>query len=321
MAYIRTRIIIISDTHGSSLDRQGIPLQPADVAIHCGDLTDGSKLDEYRKTLALLRDLEAPLKLVIPGNHDFSLDGPALQAKVNDAEQELPKELVEREYGSPQIIQKLFDDERATGIFLLKEGTHTFTLQNGAQLKVYASPYTPSLGAWGFQYHPDHGHAFDVEPDTHIAITHAPPKGVLDYTYGRERAGCPYLFAAVAKAKPLLHCFGHIHEGWGAKLVRWKGSGTGSEPTHMTAIDNEDSVPIEKLADLRQGPFDDDERRVHKANRLAELERQKCAIISDHLSDVPHSRPSKHTLFVNASIESSETFPQRPWLVDIDLPE
>jgi 3',5'-cyclic AMP phosphodiesterase CpdA len=83
---IRTRILILSDTHGHSLfDPQTKPdeaqryafhkpLPSADVAIHCGDLTLCSHVKEYQKTFDVMRSIAAPLKLVIPGNHDCSMD-------------------------------------------------------------------------------------------------------------------------------------------------------------------------------------------------------------------------------------------------------
>lgn len=201
-----------------------------DVAIHCGDLTDGSKLEEYRTTIDLLSQLKAPLKLVIAGNHDFTMDLPAFKKKVEEVTQDLEPELLAREYGLPGQVHKLFEEAKEEGIVLLDEGTHQFNLDNGAQLTVYASPYTPSMGQWGFQYHPNKGHEFDIGSNVDIAITHGPPKGVMDYTYGKERAGCSDLFTAIANARPLMHCFGHIHEGWGARLVTWK-EGI-SQPTH-----------------------------------------------------------------------------------------
>lgn len=83
---IRTRLLILSDTHGHSLfDPQTRPdeaqryafhepLPSADVAIHCGDLTMGSHVKEYQTTFDVMRSIDAPLKLVIPGNHDCSMD-------------------------------------------------------------------------------------------------------------------------------------------------------------------------------------------------------------------------------------------------------
>jgi predicted MPP superfamily phosphohydrolase len=61
------------------------PLQHADVAIHCGDLADGSKLEEFRTAIQLLKDINAPLKLVISGNHDFTMDIPAYEKKAAEA--------------------------------------------------------------------------------------------------------------------------------------------------------------------------------------------------------------------------------------------
>ncbi|KAI0133555.1 hypothetical protein BJ170DRAFT_606663 [Xylariales sp. AK1849] len=59
----------------------------------------------------------------------------------------------------------------------------------------------------------------------------------MDYTDSKQRAGCPHLFGAIRRAKPLLHCFGHIHEGWGSKLVTWRDK-ISERPSHFTDIDN-----------------------------------------------------------------------------------
>ena len=69
---VRTRLLILSDTHGVSLSASDFPDQRADVVIRCGDLTDESKLYEFRTIIQLLKDIDAPLKLAIAGNHDFT---------------------------------------------------------------------------------------------------------------------------------------------------------------------------------------------------------------------------------------------------------
>lgn len=120
---------------------EDMPLQRADIAIHCGDLTDGSKLEEFR----------TPLKLAIAGNHDFTMDIPAFKKIVAEATPPLDPELVAKEFGIPGEARQLFEEAKDAGIMLLDEGTHRFTHENGALLTVYASPYTPALGAWGFQ--------------------------------------------------------------------------------------------------------------------------------------------------------------------------
>ena len=78
------------------------------------------------------------------------------------------------------------------------------------------------MGEWEFQYSPDQGHKFEITEGIDVAITHGLAKGIMDYTSDRHRAGCPELFAAVARARPRVRCFGHIHENWGAKMVTWR---------------------------------------------------------------------------------------------------
>jgi predicted MPP superfamily phosphohydrolase len=80
-SHVKTRILVISDTHSASPDQNAgendiafrPPLPKADVLLHCGDLTMMGLLHEYEKTLDMLESIDADLKLVIAGNHDISL--------------------------------------------------------------------------------------------------------------------------------------------------------------------------------------------------------------------------------------------------------
>lgn len=171
---IRTRFLIISDTHASPLVPSSLPTSlPADVAIHCGDLTQTSTLTEYEETLSLLKSfVNIPLKLVIAGNHDFSLQHnddavnynayeftpkPATTSKNNnnnndDDDDDVDKEkkgksVVTRDQMELKQIRELFVSGEARmehGIHFLDEGRHQFPLMNGAFLEVYASSWTPS---------------------------------------------------------------------------------------------------------------------------------------------------------------------------------
>lgn len=80
---VKTRILIISDTHSAPLASNGNPppfppfkhpLPTADLLIHCGDLTMAGGLHEYHAALDMIQLIDAPIKLVIAGNHDLSLD-------------------------------------------------------------------------------------------------------------------------------------------------------------------------------------------------------------------------------------------------------
>ena len=97
---VQTRLLIMSDTHGADFSSENRPYQRADVALRCGDLTDGSKLEEFLSTLKMLKIIDAPLKLVIAGNHDFTMDIAAFEAKVAEAVPPLEPELVARKYGT-----------------------------------------------------------------------------------------------------------------------------------------------------------------------------------------------------------------------------
>ncbi|OAR05638.1 hypothetical protein LLEC1_05326 [Akanthomyces lecanii] len=317
---VQTSVFMLSDTHGMTLDGN-IPNFPiADVCIHAGDLTEESKLEEFHSAITLLRSIDAPLKLVIAGNHDFTLDTPSFEEKIQEIKPPLDPELVKKFYGDyEEAKQLLVSAKEEHGIHLLHEGTHDFVLQNGGKLRVYASPYTPSLGDWGFQYRPNDGHDFAIEAGTNIVITHGPPRGVLDRTNTRERAGCPHLFAAVARAKPQIHCFGHIHEGWGAKMVAWR-SKVSETPSFLTDIDNSASLLVEQLGTLHETKFDSPEDVDAKKEKLDKYTLQKYCTASVPSDD--QDGAGRKTLFVNASIkgDSPDADVQLPWLVDVMLP-
>ncbi|KAL3711077.1 hypothetical protein TMatcc_004874 [Talaromyces marneffei ATCC 18224] len=266
---ISTTFLIMSDSHGKQLLSKP-PAEHIDVAIHCGDLTQESKLDEFKTTLRHLQDVNADLKLVIAGNHDFTLDVPAFESIVRNTRPPLEPELVRKTYGD--------------------YGSYEFKLRNGALLRVYASPYTPSLG-----------HRFDIPEDVDVVITHGPPKGILDYTGSQQRAGCPHLFQAIAHARPRLHCFGHIHEGWGGKLVTWRRHvASDLPPSHFTHIDHARSTLLGSLAGLSDARQDRD--------------------LDLFTADYDFSEQEPQTLFLNVALQGTPEMGQIPWVTKIPLP-
>ena len=317
--FVKTRFFILSDTHGIEFGREEISSHYADVAIHCGDLTEESKLEEYRATLRLLMDIQAPLKLVIAGNHDFTMDIPVFKEKVAHARPALDPDLVRKVYGAFGEARQLFEDAKSTGIIFLEEGSHLFTLENGAALAVYASPYTPSLGDWGFQFHPSQGHNFEILKGVDLVITHGPPKGIMDYTESKQRAGCPDLFGAIARARPRIHCFGHIHEGWGAKIVTWRKQLT-EKPSHFTDIDNDKSTIIEKLSGFEYSKFDTPESKKEKSKKEQYYRQQRCYATTHCIGDANPLEYGAQTIFINAAIQGTEEKPlQLPWIVELEL--
>lgn len=314
---VQTRFLVISDTHGSEDFRT--PLHPVDVAIHCGELTQESKLDQFRATLRFLKGLDAPLKLVIAGNHDFTLDTPVLKRKIAEAGP-LEQTLVDQEYGVFGQARRLLDDAADGAIVFLDEGVHHFDLANGAHLMVFASPYTPSTNDSAFQYHPYLSDYWDIDPLADIITTHGPPQGILDMSFSKERLGCPGLFQEIARRKPLMHCFGHVHEAWGAKLVQWRRP-TLDFPSHFTTIENQGSYVIDSLARLRQSRFDSVATIEEKEERKREYERERVVRTRHCEGDEFPVVRGLHTLFVNAAVQGVEEDPAKyPWLVELELP-
>ncbi|KAF4502108.1 Metallophosphoesterase domain containing protein 1 [Fusarium agapanthi] len=153
---VKTRILILSDTHGLRFEEDKKPLAPVDLVIHCGDLTEGSKLEGFRETNQLLKEIDAPTKIVIAENHDFSLDDGVFKDKIAEANRVAREDLsqsIKDEYGDYGEAKRLLI-EADHGIIFLDDGAHEIRLQNGALLKVYVSPYTPATAGstdWGFQ--------------------------------------------------------------------------------------------------------------------------------------------------------------------------
>ncbi|KAJ4411729.1 hypothetical protein N0V85_003780, partial [Neurospora sp. IMI 360204] len=293
---IKTRFLIISDTHASpAVVPSSLPAMPVDVAIHCGDLTQDSKLSEFTSALALLKAINAPLKLVIPGHHDFTLDDAVYKAKITKTTTKLGIKLEEiyKVYGKVgQARQLLEETKEKDGIFLLDEGRHDFALANGASLSVYASPYTPSspddddcLGQgqgkgkenWGFQYTKSDGHVFDIRYTPDVVITHGPPLGVLDD-----------VTASSSSTK--------------TSKTRFDNEESVMIET-LAGLDNEESVVIESLAALRMGMWDSPEVLEEKSVNVKRLREERCCRISHCEGDTLWLKPRKHTLFVNAAIK------------------
>lgn len=304
---IKTRICMISDTHTCppnpphlSSNPYRSPLPKADVLLHAGDITKVGLKIEYQSMLDMLTEADAEVKIVIAGNHDITLDedyysklGHLKHARAGVYEAENPAE-----------IQELWVGEKAkqAGIVYMDEGLKTFQLKNGAQFTLYASPYQPEFRRWAFAYerHIDRfnpspplspfqaPNPVPSHPNVDIMLTHGPPLGILDRVhYGNQNAGCKNLLKAAARARPRLHVFGHIHEGYGAERLNWA-------TKKSTRIEQDPETVLE--------------------NRSA-----YCDVSS---ASVQPLRFGEETLFVNASVVSLRYDPRNaPWVIDIDLPQ
>ena len=167
--------------------------------------------------------------------------------------------------------------------------------------QVYASPWQPEYGTWAFNYHRSTDrfnsgltvngdkplNPIPAWPDIDLVLTHGPPCGILDVPWSGGNVGCEHLLKAIKRCRPRVHCFGHIHEGWGAERVKW--------------LDNTSTrIKI------------DDEAKVLK-------ERSAYLDISQ-LGDTP-LKFGDETVFVNAAImDVYYRARNAPWVIDLDLP-
>ena len=304
---IATKFLIISDTHNFDIKNTAehsypfrLPTPKADVLLHCGDLTEVGGIPSFKKVLSMLKSIEAELKLVIPGNHDLELDKFYWEAQRDDeGTHENPED---HERAVETMTGPLADE---AGVSFLNEGTHSFGLKSGARFSIYVSPYTPAFCDWAFAYdrsedrfncqqHVAHGVtsiAIDPIPDgVDLVMTHGPPKGILDWC-PHGNVGCENLLQAIRRVKPIMHCFGHIHEGNGAEIIAWEEPAIPNKHTFgdIEAVDRHvDEEPIDNPYPL---PFR--WRDIHK----------------------------RRTLAVNAAVMTGDYKPENlPWLISLELP-
>lgn len=238
---VTTRVMVISDTHEYIYD--GITMPEVDILIHTGDLTNFGDINALKESVRMLSTFQAELKLVIAGNHDISLD------KTCRVENMVEEEYTKYHESALEIMTGSFAKE--AGVTYLEEGTHYFSLSNGAEFTVYASPYTPGSGSWAFSYEPNEDRFNSAEQASptrrsiatrpipagvDIVMTHGPPFSILDQA-DHQNLGCPNLLRAISRTRPLMHCFGHIHEGHGANLVIWMPDGSVKDPSSATPLE------------------------------------------------------------------------------------
>lgn len=192
------RIVCISDTHNSQ------PIVPdGDILLHAGDLTNNGTFEELQAQLDWLKSLPHKHKVVIAGNHDRLLD--------DDYIERFP----DRIYEGPGTSRSDLD----WGDLIYLNGTTTdLRLSGGRTLSIFGSPVTEQCGTFAFQHPPIREVWKDKIPDdTDVVLVHGPPRGYLD----NGGKGCPQLLREIWRVRPRLVVFGHIHAGYGRRVLRY----------------------------------------------------------------------------------------------------
>jgi len=184
------KIIIISDTHTKHKFLSLKSLE-ADVIIHCGDISGNGGIVAIQEFMDWYSKLEQfKHKILIAGNHDWLFERANLRAR----------EVV------PDNVIYLEDEE--------------VIIDN---IKFYGSPVQKHFCNWAFNR--DEAklaqHWAAIPDDTDVVITHSPPYSIGDYVpRAKEHHGSPSLYKEIVeRIKPKIHCFGHIHEGYGINII------------------------------------------------------------------------------------------------------
>lgn len=215
----KIRVVCISDTH--SLDPGPVP--PGDILIHAGDITAHGTPAELQTAIDHLSTLPHPHKFIIAGNHDTYLD-PNSRQTLSEEDQNPPnppdwKTLTYLQHSSATITIPLSPSPSPSSPSQTQ--TRTLTLHGSPQTPLpnptFAFTHARTLDAW----------TSTLPPQTDVLITHTPPSTYLDLPHSM---GDAHLLSEVARIKPSLHVFGHIHagrsdfEGWlcgGRTRVVW----------------------------------------------------------------------------------------------------
>lgn len=213
------KIVCISDTHNR---HRKLEIPEGDVLIHAGDATMSGKPRELFPFIEWMGKQPHAVKLFVPGNHDFDVEkNIALYKRVC----------------------------RENGVYLLIDEP----IRIGEEkLVVYGTPWVPNLSGWAF--YGDSvtlAHRFGRIPDgTQVLITHGPPEGTLDVgpAGNAYHIGSAHLALRVGELPDLkLHVFGHIHQGYGQKMVSRLRCGNDTEHLAVNAaICTEEYEPTNK---------------------------------------------------------------------------
>lgn len=207
------KLVMISDTHG---DHGELNVPDGDVLIHCGDYSATGAAHDLVYFNTWLGTLPHKHKLVVSGNHDgYAENNNYLARKLFFNATYLENEMVEID-----------------------------------GYKFWGSPITPEFNNWHFMRKrgDEIARVWEQIPDNiDVLITHGPPLGILDQidaknVYKSQHLGCYDLLYHTKRVKPKIHCFGHIHGGYGIMEVEGTKFINCASMTEMYSIEHEPLV-------------------------------------------------------------------------------
>ena len=189
------KFVCISDTHNQH-ENLVFDGTEGDILVHTGDFSNFGNLLNVKNFISWFQEQPFPIKILIAGNHDVSLD----------------KDLMKDHKAINEVIDT-YVRQNSNLIYLDESG---YDIDG---IKIWGSAYTPGGSKqWAFQYFSNEeaeSRWSKIPEDTDVLLTHGPPFGILD-KYNGENLGCPVLFKHVMeRVAPVFHCFGHVHNTHG----------------------------------------------------------------------------------------------------------
>ena len=187
------KIVFISDTHNKHKLYSGKFMPDGDIVIHSGDISSVGHEHEVKNFLKWFSGLDQyKYKIFIAGNHDW-----------------------------------LFERNSALAKDLVKEYKNVVYLEDsGVEIEgyyFYGTPVQKHFFDWAFNRSEEKMQQhWNMIPDkTDVLITHSPPFMIGDYVpWSMKHEGSSSLYLEVVnRIKPIIHVFGHIHEGRGIKMI------------------------------------------------------------------------------------------------------
>ena len=193
------RFVCVSDTHSRDFS-----VPPGDVLIHAGDFTKKGALEEIQRFCSVIRRQPHKYKIIIAGNHDSPLDVKKY------------KRIIQK-YRNPVEVDT-FEVKRLLNQFIYLEDSFCEI----AGYSIWGTPWTEQhyIGAFTVKDREELASKWlQIPQGINILVSHSPPRGKLDMSKDGRHVGCESLAKVVENIKPLVHVFGHIHEGHGFTCV------------------------------------------------------------------------------------------------------
>jgi hypothetical protein len=244
----------IADLHGNYPELEG-----GDLLIVAGDLTASDRSHQYLDFLEWLKSLDYCKKVVIPGNHDGLLSAGRWESVSPYEYTGDPRIDYLCDSGTEFEYEEQFEHPASTD----RVSIDVLCYQK-KKLKIWGSPWTltfPGINPLCTAFTGDEMLLAEksalIPHDIDILVTHGPPHGIMDevdrgrFTYRRqiENVGSLSLSKAVARIRPKLHIYGHIHGGYGQRsylLHEWIKNNCRDTVFVNCSHMNEDYEPVNK---------------------------------------------------------------------------